>query len=129
MNQKYYINVGQRIREIREYFQDDQKTLAEKMGIAQPTLSDIERMAEPNMHRAFQVCEIYGIPPCELFSNPGDLDKYLPSWIEPKDAKVLRLINGFDKKTKFSIKSIMNEALTLSLRAAGYDLKELDETE
>lgn len=58
---------GEKIKELRGKAGMDQKSLAEKLGISAPALSDIEGSAYPPLKRIEQICDIFKIEMAEFF--------------------------------------------------------------
>lgn len=80
---------GQRIKDFREKSKIGQRELAEKMGIAQPSLSNLENSIHPPLDRIEQVCEILNIPLWRFFAPDNlvipDMSEEQRRWNEAFD--------------------------------------------
>lgn len=108
--------IGEKIRALRELKGDTQSELAEKAGLSQSQISDIEKSVDANTEKIRAICRAYKIKPFELIADPGDLENFLPSYITKTDAKILRILNVKMSEEKRSlVLNIMRDALKLAV--------------
>ncbi len=117
---------GQRIKELRIFHKISQKVMAEKMEIAQSSLSDMENSIWPPLNRINQFCEIIKIPLYEFFiEEESKLESWLPSYIKPEDAQLLKILNTqISQERRIEIKKIYLDILKSHMLTAGEQWKE-----
>lgn len=116
---------GNRMKDIRTRAGMTQKECADKMGLAQPNLSDLEKSVHPPLNRIEQFCQIFNMELFEFFiDDPGQLKNYLPSYITKDDAEILKILNTrIEPAIRVSIKRSFVEIMKTALLSAGIPLE------
>ncbi len=77
------MNIGKRIRELRQANNLKVVELAKKSHISQPYLSDIEKgRTTPSLDKLTSICEALNISLGEFFEQPSDLPSDLLQFLE-----------------------------------------------
>jgi len=103
------MNIGDKLKYLREHYGYSQSELAKKTGIPQRSISNYETINEPTgiLEYIIQFCDLLNLPVAEFFmEDVKDLKRDLPEYITPSDAAILKVLNtAVDAKTRIEVKS------------------------
>jgi len=102
------MNIGDKIKNMREYYGYSQTDIAKSLNVTQRNISYYESMpvATGILEFIVEFCEFLKIPLAEFFiEDVEDLKKELPDYITPSDAAILKVLNtAVDTKTRIEVK-------------------------
>jgi transcriptional regulator with XRE-family HTH domain len=103
------MNIGDKLRSLREYYGYTQSDLGRHLNIAPRNISNYETVSEPTgvLDYITDFCAFFKIPVAEFFmEDVEDLKRELPDYITPSDAAILKILNtSVDVKTRNEVKS------------------------
>jgi len=103
------MNIGDKLRSLREYYGYTQSELGRKLEVPPRNISNYETIVEPTgvLEYIVQFCDFLKIPVAEFFiEDVEDLKRDLPDYITPADAAILKVLNtAVDAKTRIEVKS------------------------
>ena len=112
-------HLGEKIKDLRKASRIEQRTLSEKTGIPQSTVSYYEKQAEPPLDFIRKALSVLS-PDTKLFeflADPEDLNDYIPSWIMTEDIEMLRALYDLDPEMRMKIRRLWTESLVTVLEA------------
>jgi transcriptional regulator with XRE-family HTH domain len=109
---------GYRIKELRKLKDMQQSELAEKMQVAQSSLSELEKSTYPPLNRIEQVCEALNINIWEFFLDKSQIAKEYN--IHPDFIEICQMMNKIKKEKRI----ILLEHIRTALRLAQESLSE-----
>lgn len=131
MNYLKIMNIGKKLKYLREYYGYNQTELAEILGTSQRNISNYESYSEISglLAYIFKLCNFFKIPVSDFFiESSQDIKNRLPDYIKPDDLTLLKIINtGFDAKTQTEIKKIFIQITKVAIDNNSEKIKNMPE--
>lgn len=103
-------NCGKRLRELRNSLGWEQKDLAQKLGVEQPSISKDERSHTLTLSKIKKYCVIFNIPLWKYFTP--DSPQYMP--LEDEEKRWLELYRRFPIDVKTLLFNNVNNTLAIA---------------
>lgn len=125
------MNVGEKLKSLREYYGYSQNDIAKLLNTTQRNVSYYESMTEVTglLEYVMKLCGIFKMPVKDFFiENISELKKELPDYIEPEQAALLKILNtSVDVKTRIQVLKVFTEVMKTVLLQHESRLKHLPE--
>lgn len=113
------MNIGEKLKHLREFYGYNQTELARILGTSQRNISNYESSVDTTglLSYIFKLCNYLKIPVSEFFiDNAEDLKKTLPYFIKPEDVMLMNIINTeMDEETQAEIKKAFKQITKIVL--------------